>query len=68
MFDLLKLDYKINLEIIICVQDRPICRTVADADYVLDGIIGFDRNDVSTRKSLKYIQEEAIDDFSKLMG
>lgn len=32
------------------------CRTVADAVYVLDAIVGFDKNDaVATRKASKYI-------------
>ncbi|KAF5765336.1 putative amidase signature domain-containing protein [Helianthus annuus] len=34
----------------------PICRTVADAVYVLDAIVGFDINDpAATRKASKYI-------------
>ncbi|CAI9275709.1 unnamed protein product [Lactuca saligna] len=34
----------------------PICRTVTDAVYVLDAIVGFDKNDaVATRKASKYI-------------
>ncbi|KAI3728915.1 hypothetical protein L6452_17560 [Arctium lappa] len=34
----------------------PICRTVADAVYVLDAIVGFDNNDAeATRKASKYI-------------
>lgn len=36
--------------------DRPICRTVTDVVYVLDAIVGFDKNDeVATRKASKYI-------------
>ncbi|KAJ0010525.1 hypothetical protein Pint_34367 [Pistacia integerrima] len=33
----------------------PICRTVADAVYVLDAIAGFDQNDKATREVSKYI-------------
>ncbi|KAJ0010526.1 hypothetical protein Pint_34364 [Pistacia integerrima] len=33
----------------------PICRTVADAVYVLDAIVGFDHNDKATREASKYI-------------
>ncbi|KAI3824361.1 hypothetical protein L1987_05819 [Smallanthus sonchifolius] len=34
----------------------PMCRTVTDAVYVLDAIVGFDKNDaVATRKASKYI-------------
>ncbi|KAI3698831.1 hypothetical protein L2E82_42687 [Cichorium intybus] len=34
----------------------PICRTVTDAVYVLDAIVGFDKNDaVATKKASKYI-------------
>nr|XP_043640083.1 probable amidase At4g34880 [Erigeron canadensis] len=34
----------------------PICRTVKDAVYVLDSIVGFDKNDaLATRKASKYI-------------
>ncbi|KAL7610528.1 probable amidase At4g34880 [Lactuca sativa] len=34
----------------------PICRTVTDAVYVLDAIVGYDKNDeVETRKASKYI-------------
>lgn len=34
----------------------PICRTVSDAVYVLDAIVGFDRNDATaTKKASKYI-------------
>lgn len=35
---------------------RPICRTVSDAVYVLDAIVGFDRNDATaTKKASNYI-------------
>lgn len=34
---------------------RPICRTVADAVYVLDAIAGLDYNDPATRAAAKYI-------------
>ncbi|KAD7117593.1 hypothetical protein E3N88_04861 [Mikania micrantha] len=34
----------------------PMCRTVTDAAYVLDAIVGYDKNDaVATRKASKYI-------------
>lgn len=35
--------------------NRPICRTVSDAVYVLDAIVGFDSNDEATRYASYYI-------------
>lgn len=34
---------------------RPICRTVADAVYVLDAIAGIDYNDPATKQASKWI-------------
>lgn len=56
------------MELIICVHDRPICRTVADAVYVLNAIVGFDRNDAETRKSSKFIPTGGYLQFLKADG
>jgi amidase len=37
------------------ICNRPISRTVSDAVYVLDAIVGFDYNDEATRDALNYI-------------
>lgn len=47
---------------------RPICRTVADAVYVLDAIVGFDDNDEATREASKYIPLGGYKQFLKLDG
>ena len=40
-------------------EDSPICRTVTDAVYVLDAIVGFDTNDaVATGDASKYIPRD----------
>lgn len=47
----------------------PICRTVSDAVYVLDAIVGFDRNDAwATRKASKYIPRGGYLQFLKTDG
>ncbi|KAK1369408.1 Amidase domain-containing protein [Heracleum sosnowskyi] len=46
----------------------PICRTVADAVYVLDAIVGFDPNDAATIKSSKYIPSGGYSQFLKADG
>ncbi|TXG64811.1 hypothetical protein EZV62_011805 [Acer yangbiense] len=46
----------------------PICRTVADAVYVLDAIVGFDRNDAATREASKYIPHGGYKQFLKPYG
>lgn len=51
------------------VHDRPICRTVSDAVYVLDAIVGFDSNDAAaTRKASKYIPRGGYLQFLKADG
>ncbi|KAF5961921.1 hypothetical protein HYC85_003130 [Camellia sinensis] len=48
---------------------RPICRTVSDAVYVLDAIVGFDPFDaVATRKASKYIPHGGYVQFLKSDG
>lgn len=40
-------------------ENRPICRTVTDAVYVLDAIVGFDKYDaLATGKASKYIPQD----------
>ncbi|XP_078159147.1 putative amidase At4g34880 isoform X2 [Carex rostrata] len=47
----------------------PICRTVADAVYVLDAIAGYDRYDAeATRKAAKYIPQRGYIQFLKIEG
>ncbi|TXG64824.1 hypothetical protein EZV62_011818 [Acer yangbiense] len=46
----------------------PMCRTVADAVYVLDAIVGFDRNDEATREASKYIPRGGYKQFLKQCG
>ncbi|XP_028120739.1 probable amidase At4g34880 [Camellia sinensis] len=47
----------------------PICRTVSDAVYVLDAIVGFDPYDaVATRKASKYIPHGGYVQFLKVDG
>ncbi|XP_031247941.1 probable amidase At4g34880 isoform X2 [Pistacia vera] len=46
----------------------PICRTVADAVYVLDAIVGFDHNDKATREASKYIPHGGYKQFLKPYG
>ncbi|PSS29501.1 Amidase [Actinidia chinensis var. chinensis] len=47
----------------------PMCRTVSDAVYVLDAIVGFDRYDaVATRKASKYIPRGGYVQFLKADG
>ena len=48
---------------------RPICRTVSDAVYVLDAIVGFDPDDaVATKKASKYIPRGGYLQFLKSDG
>ncbi|KAK1560179.1 hypothetical protein Q3G72_023257 [Acer saccharum] len=46
----------------------PICRTVADAVYVLDAIVGVDHNDKATREASKYIPVGGYIQFLKPSG
>ncbi|KAL8160581.1 hypothetical protein V2J09_002118 [Rumex salicifolius] len=47
----------------------PICRTVADAVYVLDAIVGFDSYDAkATRNAFKYIPAGGYAQFLKING
>ncbi|KAJ4832578.1 hypothetical protein Tsubulata_030779 [Turnera subulata] len=46
----------------------PMCRTVADAVYVLDAIAGFDRNDPATKAGAKYIPRGGYKQFLKPDG
>ncbi|KAL2477034.1 putative amidase [Forsythia ovata] len=47
----------------------PICRTVSDAVYVLDAIVGFDYNDAeATQKVSKYIPAGGYVQFLKANG
>ncbi|KAK3194898.1 hypothetical protein Dsin_026208 [Dipteronia sinensis] len=46
----------------------PICRTVTDAVYVLDAIVGFDHNDAATREASKYIPQGGYKQFLKPYG
>ncbi|TXG64827.1 hypothetical protein EZV62_011821 [Acer yangbiense] len=46
----------------------PICRTVADAVYVLDAIVGFDHNDEATREASRYIPLGGYIQFLKPSG
>ncbi|XP_027114018.2 probable amidase At4g34880 [Coffea arabica] len=47
----------------------PICRTVSDAVYVLDAIVGFDPDDaVATKKASKYIPHRGYLQFLKSNG
>ncbi|KAL5856059.1 hypothetical protein ACOSQ3_005894 [Xanthoceras sorbifolium] len=46
----------------------PICRTVADAVYVLDAIVGFDHNDEATGEASKYIPLGGYKQFLKPFG
>ncbi|KAK3028670.1 hypothetical protein RJ639_037850 [Escallonia herrerae] len=47
----------------------PICRTVSDAVYVLDAIVGFDHNDAeATREASKYIPHGGYTQFLKIDG
>ncbi|GMP64214.1 hypothetical protein CsSME_00025598 [Camellia sinensis var. sinensis] len=50
-------------------KTQPICRTVSDAVYVLDAIVGFDPHDVvATRKASKYIPHGGYVQFLKANG
>ncbi|KAK8608662.1 hypothetical protein V6N13_024076 [Hibiscus sabdariffa] len=46
----------------------PICRTVADAVYVLDAIVGKDSNDDATIEASKYIPTGGYKQFLKING
>ncbi|MFQ6622752.1 hypothetical protein Gotur_001850 [Gossypium turneri] len=46
----------------------PMCRTVADAVYVLDAIAGLDYNDKATIKASKYIPRGGYKQFLKIDG
>lgn len=49
--------------------NRPICRTISDAVYVLDTIVGFDCNDANaTRAASKYIPKGGYIQFLKVDG
>lgn len=52
-----------------CFLVRPICRTVSDAVYVLETIVGFDYNDrVATKKASRYIPYGGYTQFLKADG
>ncbi|XP_059643938.1 probable amidase At4g34880 [Cornus florida] len=46
----------------------PICRTVSDAVYVLDAIVGYDYNDAATKEASKYIPPGGYTQFLKVDG
>ncbi|XP_030444836.1 probable amidase At4g34880 [Syzygium oleosum] len=47
----------------------PICRTVSDAVYVLDAIVGYDHNDAkATREASKYLPQGGYKQFLKVHG
>lgn len=49
--------------------NRPICRTVLDAVYVLDTIVGFDSDDAeATREASKHIPPGGYKQFLKADG
>jgi amidase len=47
---------------------RPMCRTVSDAVYVLDAIVGSDSNDAATREAAKYIPNGGYRQFLNPLG
>ncbi|KAB1225490.1 hypothetical protein CJ030_MR1G018617 [Morella rubra] len=51
-----------------CRWNRPICRTVSDAVYVLDEIVGLDYRDKATIKASLYIPRGGYKQFLRLMG
>ncbi|EXB39269.1 Putative amidase [Morus notabilis] len=46
----------------------PICRTVSDAAYVLDVIVGIDKNDIATIETSKYIPKGGYAQFLRRDG
>ncbi|KAF8012528.1 hypothetical protein BT93_I0631 [Corymbia citriodora subsp. variegata] len=46
----------------------PLCRTVSDAVYVLDAIVGYDYNDGATREASKYIPQGGYRQYLKAHG
>lgn len=46
----------------------PMCRTVSDAVYVLDAIVGSDSNDAATREAAKYIPNGGYRQFLNPLG
>lgn len=48
--------------------NRPICRTVADAAYVLEVIAGIDHNDIETIETSKYIPKGGYAQFLRPSG
>ena len=51
------------------VQNRPICRTVTDAVYLLDGIVGYDpRDHRASNDAAQFIPKEGYKQFLKLDG
>ncbi|XP_044488910.1 probable amidase At4g34880 [Mangifera indica] len=46
----------------------PICRTVVDAVYILDAIVGFDHSDKDTREASKYIPPGGYKQYLKPCG
>ena len=50
-------------------MNRPMCRSVADATYVLDAIVGYDPYDSeATSNAIKYIPQGGYAQFLKLDG
>lgn len=50
------------------MENRPICRTVADSVHVLDVIVGIDHNDNATIETSKYIPKGGYAQFLKRDG
>ena len=48
--------------------NRPICRSVSDATYVLEAIAGIDTRDKATIKASKYIPKGGYAQFLKIDG
>lgn len=47
---------------------RPICRTVSDAVYVLDTLVGFDPSDVATKEAARFIPHGGYKQFLNKNG
>ncbi|XP_065629811.1 uncharacterized protein LOC112002211 [Quercus suber] len=60
--------YFTNLVVTLFGWNRPICRTVADAVYVLDAIVGIDHYDNATIETSQYIPKGGYAQFLKTNG
>ena len=58
----------IKLVITLFGWNRPICRTVADAVYVLDAIVGIDHYDNATIETSQHIRKGGYAQFLKING